>query len=101
MKATVLWMRYVSAILVMTAMCMSGPAYVRAQGGGSSGAAGVNARIAALEAAVAQLSAALDAESAARQAAETALQAGIDAVSSGTTVPAVLTQLASYITIDP
>jgi hypothetical protein len=49
---------------------------------------------------VSQRSAALAAETAARQAAETALQVSIDAVSTGSTVPAVLTQLANYITID-
>ena len=99
MKATFVRLRYMCAGLVVVVLAASAPVYVRAQRGGNAGGNGLNERVASLEAAVAQLTAALAAETAARQTADAALQASIDAVSVGT-VPAVLTQLANYVTID-
>ena len=99
MRVTFLRVRNVSVVLVVLAVAASIPAYPRAQSGNGGG--GVNQRLAALEAAVAQLSADLAAETAARQAADAALQAAIDAASGGTPVPAVLTELANYVTINP
>src|SRR5438132_8316463 len=99
MKAMFSRVRYVSAVLLVAAVGVCAPMYLRAQSGNNAGGVGLNARVASLEAAVAQLTAALAAETAARQTADAALQASIDAVSVGT-VPAVLTQLANYVTID-
>jgi hypothetical protein len=92
---------YVSAALLVIALGVSAPTYLQAQRGGNPAGGGVNDRIAALETSVAQLTAALAAETAAREAADAALQSSIDAIPGGGTVPAVLTELANYITINP